>query len=327
MSHPTPSFPRLPRHRVQRDGQLRQPHARQPQRQLQLHALAGHGPRRSPAARPGAAAPQRGHGQHDAGVLQEGWVGSSGRGRWWHCHCPRGVGGTELVEIGWVWGRRAPWSPCWALGDAQVSPGLNASPSALEMGMRWPVAWQQDCDMLGTGVLISPRSAGSAPAESSPLPPCAGSFCATSTGITASQGGSRKHAQGSPHLRTTSPRLSPAPKPPPGLCRSPENTPGAFPTSKKLPELSPSQPEPGPLRGLVPTVPFLSPPSKPPDGAAGAAPRALSRFREFFTLIIVCFCPCSLRKIQRYHIPAAGLGSCWEGAGWLLGGCWAGSGT
>lgn len=47
---------------------------------------------------------------------------------------PWGVGGTELVEVGWVWGGRAPPSPCWALGDAQVSPGFDASPQPLGDG-------------------------------------------------------------------------------------------------------------------------------------------------------------------------------------------------
>lgn len=63
------------RNRIQPDGQLREPDSHQPQLQLQLHALAGHGPiGAQAAARPEPTPTKRRHGQHDAGVLQEGRV-------------------------------------------------------------------------------------------------------------------------------------------------------------------------------------------------------------------------------------------------------------
>lgn len=74
---PKPSCPSSfvsPRNRVQRHGELREPRPHQPQRQLQLHAVARHGSDGAQAERPEPPAPQRRHGQHDAGVLQEGRV-------------------------------------------------------------------------------------------------------------------------------------------------------------------------------------------------------------------------------------------------------------
>lgn len=57
------------RNRVQRHRELRKPGPHQPQCQLQLDAVPGHGSDRSQAERPESAAAQRRHRQHDAGVL------------------------------------------------------------------------------------------------------------------------------------------------------------------------------------------------------------------------------------------------------------------
>lgn len=69
-----PAYCPLFRNWVQRHRELRQPGPRQPQRQLQLHAVTGYGAGGAETERPEPTTAQRRHGQHDAGVLQEGRV-------------------------------------------------------------------------------------------------------------------------------------------------------------------------------------------------------------------------------------------------------------
>lgn len=86
------------RHWIQLDWELWQPRTREPQCELQFHAIAWYGPRWPQASRSDPATAQCGHRQHDAGVLQEGWVGGvftlllgGARGQttsWEELHCP-----------------------------------------------------------------------------------------------------------------------------------------------------------------------------------------------------------------------------------------------
>lgn len=136
-NHPLPEDTPLcpPRHRVQRVGELRQPPACEPQRQLQLHALPRHGARRAPAARARPAAPQRGHRQHDAGVLQEGRVGTlltSGTARAGFDRSQGQQGRMLRVALGWgapSWWRVGPPMPgSW---------GCSGEPCLLPAHCRW----------------------------------------------------------------------------------------------------------------------------------------------------------------------------------------------